>query len=92
MVLAQFCPLALCVRSIMDINSTLDDVPATLAQRKLLTVVERDAFHTSYEGLQLGIYIFGVRLTTSRLVRGVATVSALLVFSKFKDLFFNMRD
>ncbi len=92
MVLAQFCPLALCVRSIMDINSKLDDVPADLAQRQLLSVVERDAFKTSYDGLQLGIYIFGVRLTTTRLVRGVVTVSALLVFSKFKDLFFNMRD
>jgi hypothetical protein len=87
MVLAQFCPLGLCMISIMDINSKLDAIPGDLTRRDppLLDARERADFEGSYTHLKLGIYVFGVRLTTTRLRRGVFMVIGLLLFSKFKD-------
>ena len=87
MVFAQLWPLGLCIFSIMDINSVLADIPADLSRRELLTVSERTMFKSNYEDLGLGIRVFGVRLTTNRLISGVLTVVALLVFSKFKSVF-----
>ena len=71
----------------MDINSKLDAIPGDLTRRDppLLDARERADFEGSYTHLKLGIYVFGVRLTTTRLRRGVFMVIGLLLFSKFKD-------
>ena len=86
MIFAQFCPLGLSILSIMGINSKLEAIPGDLTRNNLMSAGERNIFRDNYMDLELGIYVFSVRLTTSRLMRGILTVAALLLFSKFKSV------